>query len=165
MVDTEKQPLSLLRRQGRPRSIGTAIFVAGFLFGMLPAMRSAEASDSLRLSMISGDGKRLLATINGETFSVGEKHKVMVGKHKVGVQCLDIRDGAVVVKMDGEALAKELAFGKRAKWVATPTNTLPAQSVQPMVVVVEPETVVEETASQAAGEGRSPLGSIVSVGI
>jgi hypothetical protein len=166
MIHTEK-PLSLLPRQGRARSIRAAIFVAGLLFGMLPAVCNAEASGSepLRLSMISGDGKRLLATVNGETFAVGEKHRVMIGKSKVGVQCLDIRDGAVVVKVDGDALAKELAFGKRAKWVATPTNALPAQPVQ-KAVVVEPETVVEgATPVRGERDRRSPLASIVGLGI
>src|SRR5436190_17634576 len=74
-----------------------------------------NSGDVLRLSMISGDGKRLLATINGETFAVGEKHKVMLGDRKVMVQCLGIHQSSAVVKVDGETTGKELTFGRRAK--------------------------------------------------
>src|SRR5258706_13502413 len=88
-----------ISRRAASKRIAAIVCVIGMIVGLQSAVCEAESSnnDSLRLSMISGDGKRLLATINGETFAIGEKHKVMIANRRVAVQCLEIHDGSADV--------------------------------------------------------------------
>ncbi len=68
--------------------------------------------EGLKLAMISGAADRRIATINGEPFSEGETHKLTVGQRKLTVQCVEIRDQSVVVKVLGEAHMRQLKVGQ-----------------------------------------------------
>ena len=70
--------------------------------------------------MISGNGERSLASINGETFAVGETHNLTVAKRKVTVTCMEIRDQSVVAKVAGEPNPLVLRLGDSVPLAAAP---------------------------------------------
>jgi hypothetical protein len=78
------------------------------------------ANAGLRLNMISGSGPQSLALINGENFAAGETHNLAVGKSKISVTCLEIRDKSVVVSVAGEPRPVQLRLGESIPVVVTP---------------------------------------------
>ena len=87
----------------------------------LPAIATTTTNKlkaGITLKMISGTAQRRLATINEETFLVGEKHMITVGTNKLAIQCLVIEDHSVVVQIDGEKSPRELKLGET---IADPT--------------------------------------------
>ena len=70
--------------------------------------------DGLKLAMIAGAPGHLVATINGEPFSEGESHKLRVGQDRVVVQCVQIRDQSVLVKIQGQPNPTLLRIGQSA---------------------------------------------------
>ena len=83
-------------------------------------------NDTLKLKMIVGTAQRRLATINDETFFAGETHKITLGKRKVTLQCLEIRDKSAIIKMEGEAKTWELPLGEARR-----VQTAAAESESP----------------------------------
>jgi thioredoxin-related protein len=86
-----------------------------------PAIATATTNHlkaGITLKMISGTAQRRLATINEETFLVGEKHMITVGTNKLAIQCLVIEEHSVVVQIDGEKSPRELKLGET---IADPT--------------------------------------------
>jgi len=66
--------------------------------------------DTLTLIGISGTGSRRLALINDRAFGANESGKVRVGKTNVLVHCLEIRDGSVMIEVDGSQEKQELSL-------------------------------------------------------
>jgi hypothetical protein len=66
---------------------------------------------SLKVGMISGVGSRRIATINGQPFAEGESHALTIDSTKLVVQCTQIREQSVVVKISGESQPRELQIG------------------------------------------------------
>jgi hypothetical protein len=58
--------------------------------------------DGLDLKIISGTPQRRLATVNNQTFLVGETLAVQVGQTSLRVRCLEIREQSVLVEVQGE---------------------------------------------------------------
>jgi len=58
--------------------------------------------DGLELKIISGTPQRRLATVNNQTFLVGETLTVQVGQTSLRVRCLEIRERSVLVDIQGE---------------------------------------------------------------
>lgn len=56
---------------------------------------------ALVLQGISGTGAKRFALINGRTFEVGEDGDVTVGRSKVHVHCLIIREDGVTIEIEG----------------------------------------------------------------
>lgn len=56
---------------------------------------------ALVLQGISGTGAKRYALINGRTFEAGEEGYVTVGRSKVHVHCISIREDGVTVETDG----------------------------------------------------------------
>lgn len=73
---------------------------------------TTQAPKTLKLNMISGSGPNKLATVNGETFAVGETHSLKLAQKTVTLTCLEIRDESVLAKLDGDSQPMELKFGK-----------------------------------------------------
>lgn len=67
---------------------------------------------SLKLGMISGVGSNRIATINGQPFAQGESHALTFASTKRVVQCTEIRDQSVVLKVSGDSQPCELKFGE-----------------------------------------------------
>lgn len=68
--------------------------------------------DELLLKGISG-GTKKIALINNQTFSAGEKAHVKLGDKKVGIECKEIREGSVLIQIEGEAESRELKLEKK----------------------------------------------------
>ena len=68
--------------------------------------------EGLKVAMISGAPGHMIATINGEPFSEGETHKLTLGDRRVTIQCVEIRDQAIVAKIQGEAHVRLLKVGQ-----------------------------------------------------
>lgn len=66
--------------------------------------------DKPTLIGISGTGSRRLALINDRAFVANESGKVRVGKTNVVIHCLEIRDGSVIIKVDGSQEEQELSL-------------------------------------------------------
>jgi len=64
--------------------------------------------DTLTLIGISGAGSRRLALINDRAFGANELGKVRVGKTNTLIRCLEVRDGSVVIQVDGSPEKQEL---------------------------------------------------------
>jgi len=64
--------------------------------------------DGLDLKIISGTPQRRLATVNNQTFLVGETLRVTVRGSSLQVRCLEIRERSVLVEVQGEERAREL---------------------------------------------------------
>jgi hypothetical protein len=58
--------------------------------------------DGLELKIISGTPQRRLATVNNQTFLVGETLRVIVRGGELRVRCLEIRESSVLVDVLGE---------------------------------------------------------------
>ena len=58
--------------------------------------------DGLDLKIISGTPQRRLATVNNQTFLVGETLTVKVRDTSFRVRCLEIRERSVLVEIQGE---------------------------------------------------------------
>jgi hypothetical protein len=58
--------------------------------------------DGLDLKIISGTPQRRLATVNNQTFLVGETLTVKVRDTSLRVRCLEIRERSVLVDVQGE---------------------------------------------------------------
>jgi len=69
--------------------------------------------DKLTLIGISGTGSRRLALINDRAFGANETGKVRVGKTNVVIHCVEIRDGAVIIEVDGSREKQELSLKAR----------------------------------------------------
>jgi len=70
------------------------------------------AARSLKLGMISGVGSHRIATINGQPFAEGESHALTIDATKRVVQCTEIHEQSVVVKISGESQPRELKIGE-----------------------------------------------------
>lgn len=68
-----------------------------------PSPAASRAPDSLVLRGILGTGARRLALINDATLAAGEEARAHVGAREIRLKCLEIRDEAVVVQVDGGA--------------------------------------------------------------
>jgi len=64
--------------------------------------------DGLDLKIISGPPQRRLATVNNQTFLVGETLRVAVRGGDLRVRCLEIRERSVLVAVQGEPNPREL---------------------------------------------------------
>ena len=64
--------------------------------------------DGLDLKILSGTPQRRLATVNNQTFLVGETLRVAVRDTSLRVRCLEIRERSVLVEVQGEGAAREL---------------------------------------------------------
>jgi len=73
---------------------------------------TAPPPPALKLKMISGTAQRRLATINDETFFAGETHRVSVNNQNLRVQCVEIREKSVLVKINDETQSFELTIGE-----------------------------------------------------
>jgi hypothetical protein len=58
--------------------------------------------DGLDLKIISGTPQRRLATVNNQTFLVGETLRVTVRGKEVRVRCMEIRVRSVLLDVQGE---------------------------------------------------------------
>ena len=58
--------------------------------------------DGLKLRSITGTGSRQFVLINDQTLAAGESSRITMGGKKVSVRCVEIREGQVVVQMEGE---------------------------------------------------------------
>jgi hypothetical protein len=67
----------------------------------------------LVLKGIVGSKSHRLAIINNETFEAGEESLVRVPNGHVHVQCIEIGEDYVVVKVEGEAQAKRLTMDEK----------------------------------------------------
>ena len=74
---------------------------------VIPGSKPVNYS-KMELKIISGPPNRRIATINNQSFFVGESLKVTVGTNRVAVTCQEIRERSVVVKVAGEAEPREL---------------------------------------------------------
>ena len=70
-----------------------------------------QVPDRLTLKGISGSAKRRFALINDCTLQKDETAKVRVGSSNVVLQCLQIGDKSVVVRLRGEEKTQELFLG------------------------------------------------------
>ena len=61
---------------------------------------------------ISGVPARRFALINNETLSAGESAWVKLGASKVRVQCEEVREKSVLVRVDGEPVPRELRLSE-----------------------------------------------------
>lgn len=77
------------------------------LFNGAPTV-PAPRYTGLTLKNISGPARRRFALINNQTFAAGDKARVKVEDREVSVRCLEIRENAVVVMVDGESARQEL---------------------------------------------------------
>ncbi len=68
----------------------------------------------LTLKSISGTGAKKLALINNQTLASGESAKVRMGAGEVKVRCEEIREGSVIVTVDGKPERKELRLARRS---------------------------------------------------
>lgn len=66
------------------------------------------AYDRLKLKGIVGGGDKRTALINGKTFMKGDTRKVEVNGRKISVEIQEIKDGSVLVKVEGEDKPVEL---------------------------------------------------------
>lgn len=82
------------RRQDRPASTD-------------PKMPQAPVVQ-LFLKAITGPPTRRLALINNQTFAAGEEGLVKVVNGQVKIRCVEIKDGSVVVAIEGNPEPKEL---------------------------------------------------------
>ena len=73
-----------------------------------PPPAPVQAPEELILRSLVGTGNRRLALINDATLAVGEEGRVHVGASVVRVRCLEIREDAVVVQVEGEPAKREL---------------------------------------------------------
>jgi hypothetical protein len=64
--------------------------------------------DKLVLRSVSGAGARRLAFINNQTLARGEQARVRVGQTNVLVQCVDIRERSVMLRVNGQPELVEL---------------------------------------------------------
>jgi hypothetical protein len=64
--------------------------------------------DGLDLKIISGTPQRRLATVNNQTFLVGETLRVAVRRGDLRVRCLEIRERSVLVAVQGDPNPREL---------------------------------------------------------
>ena len=72
--------------------------------------------DTLILRGISGSDQRRFALINDRTFAKGESAKVRISSSNVLVQCVEIRDASVVIRIGEKQTTLELALpGGKAK--------------------------------------------------
>jgi thiol-disulfide isomerase/thioredoxin len=63
---------------------------------------------NLVVRTISGKASRRFALINSETFSVGDSVSLKLGNNKVRVQCLEIGERSVTVRIEGESASRTL---------------------------------------------------------
>lgn len=68
-------------------------------------------SVALELKGISGAGAKRFALINNQTFAEGEDGDVTVGRTKVHVLCIRIRDESVTVEVEGDRRELKLRPG------------------------------------------------------
>lgn len=70
------------------------------------------ALSSLVLKALSGSAGQRLALINNRTLEVGETAEVTAGGHKIKIQCVDIRESSVLVKLEGQGDPIEIHLRK-----------------------------------------------------
>jgi hypothetical protein len=73
---------------------------------------ASPSPQSLKLGMISGVGPHRIASINGQPFALGETHKLSIGLATRMVQCAEIRDQSVIIKLSGDSHPHELKIGE-----------------------------------------------------
>jgi len=66
-----------------------------------PASAPVRVPDKLVLRGVLGSGARRLALINDATLAAGEEGPAHLGARKIRLKCVEIRDNAVVVQVDG----------------------------------------------------------------
>lgn len=90
--------------QGLPAS---PVAMAAGMFDV-PVMAPTPVPDDLELKGVSGTGARRFALINDATLQLMERSQVRVGKTNVTVRCLEIRDGSVLIQVNGSNEKHEL---------------------------------------------------------
>lgn len=70
---------------------------------------------NLAVRSISGPARKRVALINNQTFAPGEKAKVKLGETVVDVECTEIRENSVIVKVGDETDARELKLAEGKK--------------------------------------------------
>jgi hypothetical protein len=66
-----------------------------------PSPAAVRVPDKLVLRGILGSGTRRLALINDATLAAGEEGRAHLGAQEIRLKCVEIRDDAVVVQVDG----------------------------------------------------------------
>ena len=82
------------------------------LWGGAPPAPPPKYAD-LTLKNLSGPRNRRLALINNQTFAAGESALVRLGDGQVKVRCLEIRDDAVRIQVDGQEQSRELRLAQK----------------------------------------------------
>jgi hypothetical protein len=91
----------------------------------------------IKLSGLSGSADHRLAVINGKTFSSGEENNVKLKGRTVHVQCLEIREQSVLVKIQDLLSPYELTISGNI--VALESNSVAAvSSPQPVARIESP---------------------------
>ncbi len=85
---------------------GSAGTVSALMY--VPPEVPTPVPDTLRLKGISGVPGHRFALINDATFEVSESGKVRVGSTNVAIQCLEIRDHSVIIRLAGSNEKKVL---------------------------------------------------------
>jgi hypothetical protein len=83
---------------------------AAFVPHQLKASDMPEPSwvKQIKLNGISGTPERRLAIINGKTLQTGDHTSLKLGEKTVTVRCVEIRQGSVVISIDGLDGAREV---------------------------------------------------------
>lgn len=68
----------------------------------------SELFSKLILKGISGVRGQRLALINSSTLGVGERADVRAGSQSIKIRCREIRDGSVLIELDGGSEVREL---------------------------------------------------------
>jgi len=69
---------------------------------------SSELFSKLTLKGISGLRGQRLALINSSTLAVGERADVRAGSQFIKIRCREIRDGSVLIELEGGSEVREL---------------------------------------------------------
>ena len=73
----------------------------------------APVPDTLQLKGLVITSQRRFATINGRSFEPGKEHLVPVGDKNVRVRCLEIREDAVVIRVEGSTEPQTLRLERK----------------------------------------------------
>jgi hypothetical protein len=80
-----------------------------------PSSPPARGPEQLVLRSILGTGSRRLALINNVSLAIGEEGRARVGTNLVQLKCLEIRENAVLVQVEGAVGAQELQLERVAQ--------------------------------------------------
>jgi len=68
----------------------------------------------ITLRAISGNESRRVALINNQIFGAGERGVIEAAGQSVKIQCLEVREGSVVISVEGLAGRQEISIGETA---------------------------------------------------